>query len=573
MELLKPIKQFAGRLLRDVSRRGAPGPGQPSGHLIRAPQLTRSSRLRRVPLSELSGELLGRITEGAFNSELTVGIGCDIQDALSSALDIHPNRLSRRHYRMFGRLPGQFAPHLLRLEGATVVDVGCGSINPYGILFLYLMLGARRGIAIDPDPIQDHRRAVKALADCAALMLLNPGDLVGDYPIDRAQALANVGTFDLGLLQAGDAGGLDDARLQHRQDRVGALSLEDGEADLVISNSFLEHVADVETSIADLARITRPGGVGVHRIDGADHKRYWNAAADSLEFLTDATDAPPVGDCNRVRPLDFVPVFERHGFEVMIVTPFEVRKIGAALQARLVEPFRSRPPEVLGVIGAEFVVQRRQRPVRGTGVPLASLAAGWTRPSLRTSVPSLVRERRFAEALELLKPIQPDSPDFARTVGTRGWLRYLLRDHEGADLDLTRAIELSSPRPETFVWRAWLRLEQGRSADGLADALRARQLLPPGDPLDLQLCGVLALLYAREGQHAPAMTLLDDLVQRHPERAVVHLWRGWAFFLAGDPTHATAAADAARACDPELDEIRQLTDAMSRPVTQTPARD
>src|SRR5262249_31108238 len=163
------------------------------------------SRLNHVPLSELSGELLGRIAEGGFDSEATVALGCQLQDALASALDVHPNRMSRQRYLVFGTLPARLGADLLPLRGATIVDVGCGWINPYGVLFLYLRLGARRGIAVDPDPIQDPRRAVRALAECAATMLLDPRALAGDYPIDRGQILEHIASFDLARLQAGDS--------------------------------------------------------------------------------------------------------------------------------------------------------------------------------------------------------------------------------------------------------------------------------------------------------------------------------------------------------------------------------
>jgi hypothetical protein len=79
--------------------------------------------------------LVGRIAEGAFDSELTVLLGCRLQDTLAAALDTHHNRLSGRWYREFGMLPTQVGADLLQLDGATVADVGCGSINPYGLLF------------------------------------------------------------------------------------------------------------------------------------------------------------------------------------------------------------------------------------------------------------------------------------------------------------------------------------------------------------------------------------------------------------------------------------------------------
>jgi tetratricopeptide (TPR) repeat protein len=562
MRLVQRLRSHAGPRLPDSS-----------GRLPRAPQPRRSSRLQQIPLSELSGELLGRIAEGAFDSQGTVGLGCRLQAALASALDVRTNRMSRQWYQDFGVLPLQVGSDLLRLDGATVVDVGCGSVNPYGVLFLFLMLGARRGIAIDLDPIQDRERAVKALADCAAMMLLDPRGLVGDYPIDRARMLEHIASFDLARLRAGDATGLDDARLLYRQEAVGRLSLEDGEADLVLSNSFLEHVADADECIADLARITRVDGLGIHRIDGADHRRYMEPDRDPLDFLTETSSAGMVGGCNRIRPLDFVPLFERHGFEIMLVTPSEVIEIDPGRSGAFVEPFRSRPREVLGVIGAQFVVQRKRGRARGTGVSSVALAAGWRRPPTATYVntaATLMRQQRYVEALDLLEQITPDDPEYARGAALSGRIRHASGDHEGAERDLACAIALPTPRPEAFLYRAWLRLEQGRSAEGFADALQVRRLLPPHHLLETQACGVLALLHAREGRHTEAMALLDRLLQHQPMEALIHLWRGWAFHIAGEPEQAYTAAEAALACDPDLGEIRRLMEALKAPGGHPP---
>lgn len=315
--------------------------------------------LRRLPLVSLVHELLARLADGEFASEETVLLGDQLQEALRSGLDTYSNRTSRRHYRLYGQLPREVGLDLMRLEGATVVDVGCGSLNPFGPLFLYLMLGARRGIAVDLDAIQDPGRARRALADLAAMMLIDPHDFVGDYPIERDAILRHLASFDLARLRVGDPAGIDASRLVHLQEGVGGLSLAAGEADIVISTSFLEHVSDVDTVIADLARITKVGGVGVHRIDGADHERYHRPDLHALGFLEDGGASGLVRGCNRIRPLDFVPLFERHGFEAMAVSPFETIPVDAAMRERFVEPFRSRPLEVLGVIGVQLVVRRR----------------------------------------------------------------------------------------------------------------------------------------------------------------------------------------------------------------------
>src|SRR5262249_61759957 len=116
-----------------------------------------------------------------------------------------------------------------------------------------------------------------------------------------------------------------------------------------------------------------------------------------------------------------------------------------------------------------------------------------------------------------------------------------------------------------FLCRAWLRLEQGRIADGLSDARQGSRLTSPSDPRQIRFRGVVGLLYARDGRHAEAMSVLDELLRDHADEVVVHLWRGRAFYIAGERDHALAAVDAALACDPHCVEIRALADVLKMP--------
>jgi Flp pilus assembly protein TadD len=86
--------------------------------------------------------------------------------------------------------------------------------------------------------------------------------------------------------------------------------------------------------------------------------------------------------------------------------------------------------------------------------------------------------------------------------------------------------------------------------------------MQPENPLETELCGVLSLLYARQGQHGEAMALLYGLVQRQPTQARVHVWRGWALYLADQLEQASVAAEAALACDPHFGEVHRLKAAL-----------
>ena len=214
---------------------------------------------------------------------------------------------------------------------------------------------------VDLDEIQDTSRATRALADLAGILLVNPGEILGDYAISREQMLHNIASFDLSKLQAGDPTGLDAERLSYRRESVHTLSSPDRDADIVISNSFFEHIPRADEAIAQIARITRPGGVGIHLIDASDHRRYDDSTRHPLEFLTEPGDAPMVYGSNRIRPLDFGRLFERHGFEVVsfvsFVPPDQV-SLPASLRARLREPFRSMPDDVLAAYMGKIMVRK-----------------------------------------------------------------------------------------------------------------------------------------------------------------------------------------------------------------------
>lgn len=59
-------------------------------------------------------------------------------------------------------------------------------------------------------------------------------------------------------------------------------SIADGSFDLVLSNAVLEHVRNLDDTVAELARIARPGGVQAHQVDC----RYHSDFSRPLEHLT-----------------------------------------------------------------------------------------------------------------------------------------------------------------------------------------------------------------------------------------------------------------------------------------------
>lgn len=341
-----------GRRPAAGTRQGAPGSLELFGEARRG---GRERPAKDVPDDVLVTELLARLSEEAFNApELAPLLIMDLE----AASDSDWNRFSRRRLEnQFGMFVGQFYGQ--PIEGATVVELGCGSQNPFATLFLYLLLGARRGIGIDVENPQDPQLAARGLARVASLLLLDPRLVVGDFPVSRQDVAARLEGFDLAKLWHGDLSGVDEDRLELRVEPVEQMSLADGESDYVFSTSFLEHVPDVDRVLGEVARITRPGGWGWHLIDGLDHAVYTDPAASPLGFL----EVPPgellVHGSNRLRPLEYPRRWKVAGFEVKDVHPYLRQEVTREERSRFAEPWRSMPAEALAVRGALFFVRRR----------------------------------------------------------------------------------------------------------------------------------------------------------------------------------------------------------------------
>jgi hypothetical protein len=89
----------------------------------------------------------------------------------------------------------------------------------------------------------------------------------------------------------------------------------------------------------------------------------------------------------------------------------------------------------------------------------------------------------------------------------------LLGDLEGAERDLDRAVKMSRRRPEAFINRAWLRLDQNNIEGGIEDAVHARELIKKGDHLEAGVSEILRLLSDRQKQLARSTGLFKRLFQ------------------------------------------------------------
>jgi SAM-dependent methyltransferase len=316
--------------------------------------------LRGLSLIALSAELLARLESGeAYRTNEEAVLGEQLRSLLAARLDIHENRFAARRYGDLLRpILGRMTPKELR--GATILDLGCGSLNPFTFSFLLLMLGAERAYAIDVEPIQEDDIAIRALATAAGWLLIEPQRVINTTEIAAEDVFVNLRGFQLPLLAAGDSAGIAHDRLQHRVESVYDLSLPDGEVDAVFSVSVFEHLDRVDDALESLRRITKPGGLGNHIIDFNDHRIYSGQVQSPFEFLKIRSTEPLVHGSNRIRCDEFCGLFERHGFVVEHVGtggPYTA-ELSAEEHAQFVEPYRSMRRENLAIVGARIIVRR-----------------------------------------------------------------------------------------------------------------------------------------------------------------------------------------------------------------------
>jgi len=167
------------------------------------------------------------------------------------------------------------------IKGSRILEIGPG--NSLGLLYLLLKLGAREVIGLQPDPI-------------------NP------YLDKWIRKLLGIDDEAVGK------------KVKFIQVQAESIPLPNESIDLAISFAVLEHVWDPIRVVRELSRVTKQGGQGFHVIDLKDHRRTYNP-------LTHLTIHPRIyrlaryfnkGLVNTLRCIDWIKIFQLHGFKVRV---------------------------------------------------------------------------------------------------------------------------------------------------------------------------------------------------------------------------------------------------------------
>jgi len=243
-----------------------------------------------------------------------------------------------------GRLNGP-APDLSSL---SVLELGPG-IN-FGAGLVCAMLGAR--VSVFDKYLVDWHEAYHPRF----------------YRLLRAELAAAERQFDLRVLDRVIKEGrhLADVIEAGRGDLgSGRIDLATGSFDAIVSNAALEHVADVPNLCAELRRVTRPGGVGIHQIDFRDHSNDRRP----LDFLAVPDDkyartfvSGQGGGGNRIRPSEFRAAFTEAGFDVTRFEPncFADGAYVEAVRSGLLPRYASLSVEELRVVGGRIFLRRQE---------------------------------------------------------------------------------------------------------------------------------------------------------------------------------------------------------------------
>jgi SAM-dependent methyltransferase len=271
-------------------------------------------------------------------------------------MDVHENRFGRgRHRDLFWLFHHLLEEPRPPVTGAAYLELGCGSVNPLSLGLVFLAAGASAYTAVDIEEVQDPARAARGMARLVDMLMADPSGILLDLPISRDQIQANLHDVDVAALRGGDLSGAG-PRLNVVCSPASSLPSATGSVDVVLSNSFLEHVDDLDAVLAEIARVTAVGGFGVHQIDGVDHRSYADPDVGPHDFLRDPPAAMAHGS-NRVRVLEFPEHFARHHFTVQQVLSRRIDITDDEI-ATFAEPWRSTPRETLETVQATMVLRR-----------------------------------------------------------------------------------------------------------------------------------------------------------------------------------------------------------------------
>ncbi len=133
----------------------------------------------------------------------------------------------------------------------------------------------------------------------------------------------------------------------------------------------------------------------------------------------------------------------------------------------------------------------------------------------------LVREGRYGDALAMARTVSESEPVYYKALNLRGYSQNMLGDLDGAERDLTRALDVTRKRPEALLNMARLSAKQNRLREAHEYALQAERHVQPETKIHYEVSEVLAFISARRGRLLQAYRALRPIVELQARRSPI----------------------------------------------------
>jgi SAM-dependent methyltransferase len=231
------------------------------------------------------------------------------------------------------------------LAGKTLVEYGPGDLP--AVAALMLAHGAEKVYCVDRFPlVRLDGKNVRVLADLVRDLPAEGGDRIRRAMVDRSDASAG---FDARCIEY----------LVRPNGTVGLSAV----ADLVFSRAVLEHVNDLEATMADMVQAMRPGAVAIHLVDLRSHGLHRDNPLDFLQWPPALWDLmySAKGVPNRWRVDRYREALARLPIDVL---QFEITRQASLVDVQRVRPHLARPfrgisDEDLACLGFWLVFRKR----------------------------------------------------------------------------------------------------------------------------------------------------------------------------------------------------------------------
>ena len=142
-------------------------------------------------------------------------------------------------------------------------------------------------------------------------------------------------------------------------------SLADGMFDYVQTNAVMEHVLDLPQVVAELARVTRTGGIHAHQVDFRDHRNFDrpldHLLLDPIDYNKQRIESK--ASCGTAQRMpEMIEHFSKHFWlwkieNQLLAEPAYVAEICSKLPKN--SAYKSWPPQLLRVIGGRLWFVRK----------------------------------------------------------------------------------------------------------------------------------------------------------------------------------------------------------------------